>query len=155
MKADIYSSDYYLGKLVGEIIYLRYLPTLNVDSLQSNNVINVSEEEKRKADYLHDILTATYSDGTKPKTKYGIKESTEVAHKKWINYVYTLGEKYLPKKLHCKFEKIKVLNIKEFKEGIEDYLWDTDLSWYIVDEDFWVDTHEHSWYSEVILTREK
>ena len=153
MRKRLETADYYLGKLVGEIIFLRYLPTLNVDSLQSLHVINVSEEEKAEADKLHDILRESYDDGTVSETKYGIKKSTEIAHKNWIDYIHKLEEKYLPEKIHCRFERIDVVNKYEFKEGIIEYLWNTDLSCYMPEDDFWVTTTPHSWFSEVIITR--
>lgn len=146
------TADYYLGTLVGQIIFLKYLPTMNTDMLQSLHVIDVSEEDKAEVDRLHQILTDTYSDGTVPKTKYGMKESTEIAHKNWIDYINVLAEKYLPKKLECHFEKIKVGDFKEFKEGLTDYLWNTDLSWYMPEDDFWKETPDFSYRSTVILT---
>ena len=149
------SSDFYLGKLVGEIIFFRYLPTLNTDMLQSLHVVNVSDEEKAEADRLHQILTDTYGDGTVPKTKYGIKESTEIAHKNWLDYIYELGRKHLPEKLECHFEKIHITNLKEFKAGLTEYLWNTDLSWYMPEDDFWSETPDFSYRSTVILTRSK
>jgi hypothetical protein len=151
MKKEKNSPDYYLGILVGEIIYQKYLPTMDVDMLHSKHVINVTPEEKAEADRLHDILNATYSDGT-PRDKWGHKESTSIAHKNWINYIYKLAKIHLPETLHCRFEKIAVNDMNEFKKGLNDYLWDTDLSWYKANDNLWVDTHEISYYSEVILT---
>lgn len=153
MRKENIGPNHYLGKLVSEIIYEKYLPTTNVDTLPSKHTVNVTPDEKAEADRLHNILNATYDDGTKPSTKYGIKESTSIAHKNWINHIDSLAKIYLPKKLQCRFDKIVVTNIIEFKEGLSDYLWDTDLSWYRVEDDFWVNTTKHSWYSEVILTR--
>jgi hypothetical protein len=145
--------DFYLGLLVGEIIFLRYLPTLEVDSLKSLHVVSVGEHEKLEADRLHQILNDTYNDGTNPETKWGVKKSTEIAHKNWMGYINGLAENYLPEKLHCRFTKIQVNDINEFKSGITEYLWNTDLSWYETEDDFWTPTPEHSWFSEVILTR--
>jgi hypothetical protein len=147
------TADYYLGKLVGEIIFLKYLPTMNVDSLKSPNVWNVSEEETKEVDRLHQLLIDSYDDDTKPETKWGVKKTTEIAHKNWLDAINKLAETYLPKKLHCRFERIEIGNIKDFKDGLIDYLWNTDLSWYMPEDDFWVTTTPHNWFSEVILTR--
>jgi hypothetical protein len=144
--------EYYMGKLVGEIIYYKYLPTLNVDSLKSKIVIRVTDEEKEKCDTLHQILNDTYSDGMVSEIKYGIKKSTEVAHTNWIDYINELSKIYLPKKLECRFEKIEISDINQFKLGITDFLWDTDLSWYLPEDDFWKTTNDR-WASEVVLTR--
>lgn len=148
-----YSSDYYLGKLVGQFIFHKYLPTLSIDMLKSPTVITVSDEEKAEVDRLHQLLSDSYEDGTEPPTKYGLKKTTEMAHKNWIGCINKLAEKYLPEKLHCRFEGIEVSNLKDFKDGLVDYLWNTDLSWYMPDDDFWVEVGKHSWFSEVILTR--
>ena len=155
MRKQKKTADYYLGTLVGQIIFHLYLPTMNVDSLKSPKVINVSDEEKEEADRLQTILNETYYgyDITEEISKYGIKKATEIAHKNWINYIYKLAEKHLPEKLHCRFEKIEVENLKEFRDGLTHYLWDTDLSWYMPEDDFWVEIGNHSWFSEVILTR--
>jgi hypothetical protein len=147
------SSDYYLGKLVGEIIYHTKLPTLNVDMLKSPTVIFVSEDEKKEVDRLHQLLSDAFYDDTKPETKWGVKKSYEIAHKNWISEIDKLAKKYLPEKLHCRFDRIELTNIKDFKDGLIDYLWDTDLSWYMPEDDFWVEVGKHSWFSEVILTR--
>jgi hypothetical protein len=155
MRTQKNRADYYLGTLVGQIIFLRYLPTLNVDSLQSPTVIDVSEDEKKEVDRLHHSMNQTYYgyDITPEAAEFGVKKSTEIAHKNWIGEINKLAEKYLPQKLHCRFERIEISNIKDFKDGLIDYLWDTDLSWYMPEDDFWVEVGKHSWFSEVILTR--
>jgi hypothetical protein len=153
MRTQKNRADYYLGTLVGQIIFLRYLPTISVDSLQSPTVIDVSEDEKKEVDRLHQLLIESYEDDTKPETKWGVKKSTEIAHKNWIGVINKLAEKYLPQKLHCRFERIEISNITDFKNGLIDYLWNTDLSWYMPEDDFWVEVGKHSWFSEVILTR--
>jgi len=153
MRTQKNRADYYLGTLVGQIIFLRYLPTISVDSLQSPTVISVSEDEKKEVDRLHQLLGDAYYDDTKPETEWGVKKSTEIAHKNWIGEINKLAEKYLPHKLHCRFERIEISNIKDFKDGLIDYLWNTDLSWYMPEDDFWVEVGKHSWFSEVILTR--
>lgn len=151
MRQRLETADYYLGKLVGQIIYHLYLPTLSVNMLKSPTVIQVTEEETAEAERLNQLLNNTYYDAT-PKDKWGNKESTRIAHKNWIDYINELGRKYLPEKLHCRFERIDVVDMAEFKDGLREYLWNTDLSWYDVEDDFWVQTGKHSWFSEVVLT---
>jgi hypothetical protein len=153
MRTPTNTADYYLGKLVGQLIFYTRLPTLNVDMLKSPTIIDVSEDETREVDRLHQLLIDTSEDDTKPETKWGVKKSTETAHKNWIGEINKLAEKYLPEKLHCRFERIEINNIKEFKDGLADYLWNTDLSWYRVEDDFWLEVGKSSWFSEVILTR--
>lgn len=151
MRQRLETADYYLGKLVGEIIYYKYLPTLSVDMLKSPKVVDVSEEETAESERLYQLLNDTYYDNT-PKDKWGHRETTSIAHKNWLNYINELARKYLPQKLHCRFERIDVVNMDEFKDGLREFLWNTDLSWYDVERDFWVQTGKHSWFSEVVLT---
>jgi hypothetical protein len=153
MRTPKNTADYYLGKLVGQLIFYTRLPTLNVDMLKSPTIIDVSEDEKREVDRLHQLISDTYEDDTEPETKWGVKQSTEIAHKNWIGEINKLADKYLPEKLHYRFDRIEINNIKEFKDGLADYLWGTDLSWYRAEDDFWVEVGNSSWFSEVILTR--
>jgi hypothetical protein len=149
------TTDYYLGSLIGELIYYLYLPTLSVDCLKTRNVVEVSEDERIECDRLNQILSDTYSDDT-PKGPLGHRKTSEIAHANWIAYVHELGRKHLPEKLTCRFTKIEFKEIDDFFDGLEEYLWDTDLSWYMPNkDDFWVKTSEHAWFSEVILTRTK
>lgn len=43
--------------------------------------------------------------------------------------------------------------MKEFKEGLYDRLWDSDLSWYFPEDDFFTPNVEYAWCSVIILTR--
>jgi hypothetical protein len=150
MRKRLETTDYYLGKLVGEIIYHKYLPTLNVDMLKSPTVIGVTEEERLEVERLNQIMSDTYYHTyIDEKTA---QTSHSLAHKNWTGYINTLAVKYLPQKLHCRFERIDVVDMDEFKNGLREYLWDTDLSWYMPEDDFWVNVSKHSWFSEVVLT---
>lgn len=150
MRERLETADYYLGKLVGEIIYLRYLPTLDVDMLKSPTVIEVTEEERLEVERLNQIMSGTYYHTSKDEKTTETAHS--LAHKNWSGYIDTLAVKYLPQKLHCKFERTDVVNKDEFKDGLIEYLWNTDLSWYMPEDDFWGKTTKYSWFSEVILT---
>lgn len=150
MRGKVESPDYYLGILVGEIIYYKYLPTLSVDMLKSPTVIQVTEEETLEVERLNQYMSGVYYHPHKDEK--AAKTAHSLAHKKWIGYINTLAVKYLPQKLHCRFERIHVNNLDDFKDGLTTYLWNTDLSWYMPDDDFWLDVGKYSWFSEVVLT---
>jgi hypothetical protein len=150
MREQLKTADYYLGKLVGEIIYFRYLPTLEVDMLKSPTVIEVTEEERLEVERLNQLMSDVYyHTSIDEKTA---KTAHTLAHKNWMGYINTLAIKYLPQKLQCRFERIDVVNMDEFKDGLRGYQWDTDLSWYMPEDDFWVNVSKRSWFSEVVLT---
>lgn len=139
------SESYQLGLLVGEIIYIKYLPTLEVDMLKTSNVIKITEEDLCENNRLEKILESTY------KLNGGDGNSTE-AHKNWVEHVNMLAKKYLPEKLKCNVEQIQPSNMGEFKNGLRDYLWNTDLSWYMPNDDFFAPNHEYAWCSTITLT---
>jgi hypothetical protein len=121
MKA--YSLEHQLGYMVGEIIYLKDLPTLNIDMLKTRKVINVTEMEKITFEELEAEWNRNYN-------------STDEINSRWNNmksYRDSLALKYLPHTLECHIRGIDVKtikNINEFKEGIRISLWDSDLCWY-------------------------
>jgi len=140
------NESYDLGQLAGEIIELKYLPTLETDMIKTNNVVKVDDNERIENKRLSDILEKTY------KFNGGIGDSTQ-KHKDWLDHVYVLSEKYLPKKLECRITKVNPTDMVSFKEGLNEYLWNTDLSWYTPEDDFFEPNHELAWCSTIILTR--
>ena len=46
-----------------------------------------------------------------------------------------LEKKYLPQTLECVFNLIAIRDIKKFKEGLMDSLWNCDMCSYNIDED--------------------
>jgi len=140
------NESYELGQLAGEIIELKYLPTLETDMIKTRNVVKVDDDELIENKRLYDILYNSY------KFNVGSYDST-IAHKNWINHVYILAEKHLPEKLECKINKVNPKNMDSFKEGLNDYLWNTDLSWYMPEDDFFKPNHKLTWCSTILLTR--
>jgi len=137
--------NYQLGKLVGSIIYEKYLPTLSTDMLQTSTIIEVDTDDLN-----------THNDFQKQMRNLMLSNSKELdkIHKEWLEFYKPMSRKYLPETIECKVEKIEPTNIDEFKKGLNDYLWDTDLSHYLAEDGFFLPNVEFSWCSTIILTRE-
>lgn len=126
--------EYQLGLYVGEELVRRYLPTLDIDMIRTNNLIKVLPEEKEEHERLNDIWYNSYnSEGQKSEDNW---KSLRENHKK-------LEDKYLPQELICRIDPINVVNEKEFKTGIANALWNSDLCHYKCsspdDIEFWLD----------------
>jgi len=140
------NESYELGRLAGEIIELKYLPTLETDMIKTNNVVKVDDDELIENNRLNDILESAY-------TFNGGDGETTQKHKDWLDHVYVLSEKHLPNKLECRITKVNPKNMDSFKEGLKTYLWNTDLSWYMPEDDFFKPNDKYAWCSTIILTR--
>lgn len=141
------SESYQMGELVGELIERKYLLTLSTDMIRGYNTVEVTD--KNDLDTFHQLekeLNKTYT------WNGGDGNSTE-KHRVWLDHVYKLADKYLPKKLKCSITKIEPHGMEDFKKGLEGYLWNTDLSWYIPKDDFFKPNHEYSIRTVIILTR--
>lgn len=145
MKKKTSALNYQLGEYVGEVIYLKYLPTLSTDLLKTPTIVQVSEEDTQKHKEVSDALNKTYKwnggDGDGEK---------EFATYKSLNN--ELARKYLPNKLHCLVPRVTPTCMESFRKGLNDYLWDTDLSHYLPDDNFYIPGSEKRWCSTIILT---
>ena len=137
------SLNYQLGLLAGSIIYEKYLPTLSTDMLQSNVIIKVSEEDTLEQERFQKLYDSALND----------TERYWKIHREWMEFYTPMSKKYLPKTIECKIEKIKPTNIEQFKKGLNDYLWNTDLSHYLADDGFFLPNVKYAWCSTIILTR--
>lgn len=142
------SDSYYMGWLVGDYILCKYLPTLETDMIQTNNRISIPDESERSENFL-----------LKSNMEYHIfsedinkDENYSNAHRKWLEHTNMLAKKYLPEKLECSVAHFNVSKVSEFKEGLTDYLYDCDVSWYLPQDDFLPDSFG-GWYRNIILTR--
>ena len=142
------NESYDLGQLAGEIIQFKYLPTLEVDMIKTNNVISVSPEELIENKRLHDILECTY-------TFNGGDGFDKEPHRNWMDHTNSLASIHLPETIECKITKINPTDMSSFKQGLNDYLWDTDLSWYTAVDGFFIPNMEYAWCSIIMLTRDK
>ena len=137
--------NYQLGLYVGEHITRKYLPTLSTDMLKTYTEIQVSEEDAERHRIVDEALMKTYkwSGGT------GDSKKEFEAFKALNN---ELAKKYLPEKLDCLVPKIYPTDMDAFKEGLKDQLWDTDLSHYFPEDDFYREGHKEGWADHIILT---
>ena len=139
------NQSYDLGQLVGEIIEVKYLPTLETDMLRTSNIVEVDEDDLIENTRLRNTLDSTY------KIEGGDGNSKD-KHKDWLDHVYILAKKHLPEKLQCRVTKINPKCMTSFKDGLKTYLWNTDLSWYMPEDDFFEPNIEYAWCSTIILT---
>jgi hypothetical protein len=137
--------NYQLGVYVGEVIEFRYLLTLSTDMLKTRNVIEVSPEDAERHRIVDEALNKTYEfNGGNGDSK------KEFEVYKALNN--ELARKYLPEKLQCRVPHISPTDMKQFHEGLKDQLWDTDLSHYWPEEDFYSKGHEMGHSDYIVLT---
>jgi hypothetical protein len=144
------NESYYLGILVGEIIHIKYLPTLETDMIETNRRIRITDvndlSENLKLNKVMDdlVLSNRLSNNDLLYNE---------AHANWLAHTNMLAKKYLPEKLECRLSQFEVSDKESFKKGLDDYLWDCDVSWYVAKDDFLPPNFERSWYSTIVLTR--
>jgi hypothetical protein len=140
------SLEYQLGYFVGEYIYRTKLPTLNVDAIHSRKVIYITEGETKKYIKLHENWFNKVMSGL----------GSEDEWQELRSYHKELARKYLPPILECFIPVLDMSNIidmDDFKEGIRDSLWDTDLCWYAIkqNEDIEISDDEEAWFKKILL----
>jgi hypothetical protein len=140
---DVKDLNYQLGMYVGEYVTKKYLPTLSTDMLQTYTRIKVSEEDAER----HRIVDEALSN-----SNYNNKEDRQEKFNVYKALNNELARKYLSEKLECMVPKIYPTNMDKFKEGLEDQLWNTDLSHYWPEDDFYRQGHELGWADYIVLT---
>lgn len=136
--------NYQLGLLAGNIIYEKYLPTLSTDMMQSNIVIEVTDESDLAE---HNRFEKLFDSALGNETEF------KKIHKEWLEFYKPMSRKYLPETIKCRIKKIQPTDIDKFKEGLNEYLWHTDLSRYMAVDGFFLPNIEYAWCSTIILTR--
>jgi hypothetical protein len=139
---DFKDLNYQLGMYVGEHITFKYLPTLSTDMMHTNTRVRVSEEDAERHRIVDEILCKTDPRSTDRQEKFAVYKALN----------NELAKKYLPEKLTCLVPKIYPTNMDTFKEGLLDQLWDTDLSHYFPEDDFYTVGHEEGWADYIVLT---
>lgn len=126
------SMDWQLGYYVGEDIVHNYLPTLSTDMIHSRNVIQVSEEDSVENKRLSDewFKTTKYQDDWNGEED-GSKDKWEL----YFQHNKMLEKKYLPKILDTSFGLLRIDDMKKFKDGLIDSLWNCDMCSYNLDEE--------------------
>lgn len=141
-KLEPKSIEYQLGFMIGEYIVAAYLPTLNVN-YQSNNTINVSDEDRIEFERLNKLWF------------YKELKNKKTAKEEWINlrkFDMELEKKYLPHTLECRIYPIEVENMIDLKKGIRDSLWNCDKCSYKIktDEDIIIERVEPPFYFSIV-----
>jgi len=136
--------NYQLGQAIGNIIELTKLPTLSTDVIQTRTTIQVTDEDDVKT---HKELCSKMND------MVGNQNGFLEAHKNWIEFYNPMAKRYLPKTIECFVEKVEVTDMGMFQKGLNDYLWDTDISYYTALDGFFVQGDKYEWFSKIILTR--
>lgn len=142
---NIKDLNYQLGMYVGEYITRRYLPTLSTDMLKTYTIVEVSEEDTERHRIANEALIKTYKWA-------GGDDNSKEAFEVYKALNNELAEKYLSPKLECLVPKIYPTDVDTFKEGLKDELWDTDLSHYWPEDDFYRQGHEMGWADYIVLT---
>lgn len=119
------SLAFQLGVYIGEEIVRRNLPTLSVDMIQSNNVINVSPEEEEEHKRLEEEWWTKAV-----KSIHLVEDANGPEWTRLQEHRKVLEEKYLPKKVECYFDPINCEDELELKRGIVHALWHSDMSHY-------------------------
>ena len=141
-KLEPKSIEYQLGFMIGEYIVAAYLPTLNVN-YQSNNTINVSDEDRIEFERLNKLWF------------YKELKNKKTAKEEWFNlrtFAMSLEKKYLPHTLECRIYPIEVENVVDLKKGIRDSLWNCDRCCYKIetDEDIIIERVEPPFYFSIV-----
>lgn len=139
---DVKDLNYQLGIYVGEHITFKYLPTLSTDAIKSYVEIEVSQFDTKRHEQVYDAL----------KDAWDKKQPSEEAFSVYKALNNELARKYLSQKLECMVPKLYPTDMDKFKEGLKDQLWDTDLSHYFPEDDFYRQGHEMGWADYIILT---
>lgn len=142
---NIKDLNYQLGLYVGEYITRRFLPTLSTDMLKTHTIVEVSEEDAERHRIVDEALHSTWK----------INRGSENIVKEFEAFKALnneLAKKYLSEKLDCLVPKIYPTDMDTFKEGLYDQLWDTDLSHYFPEDDFYQEGHKEGWADHIILT---
>ena len=142
---DFKNLNYQLGVYVGEYITTKYLPTLSTDMLKTYTEIQVSQQDAERHKEVDEALSKTrkYNGGD------GNSEQAFAAYKALNN---ELARKYLSQKLECLVPKVYPTDMDLFKEGLQDQLWDTDLSHYWPEDGFYKQGYKYGWADYIILT---
>ena len=143
--------NYQLGMYVGEYIAALILPTLSTDTLKSRTVVEVSADDTILHDEISDTLHAVYEENWGNGTG-ALRNASSDEFEAYRNYNHELAEKYLDKKLKCTVPKVFPTDMKQFRDGLEVCLWNTDLSWYWPMDDYFEQTDEMAWCTYITLT---
>jgi hypothetical protein len=124
MKTNRTSSEFQFGFYVGEYIVHRFLPTLDIYCQgATTQVIKVNDEDRIEYERLEGLYAEKIW-GNMTNESYA---SEFLASRK---FGQSLQEKYMPAELICYLQPLTIANIDEFKKGLRDSIWNSDVSCY-------------------------
>lgn len=125
------SVDYQLGQFVGLHIIHKYLPTLPVDIIKSNIVVDMSEADILEyQSLLHDYY-ATVDENYRVGNRETISPDEKSDRwEKYISFSKAMSKKYLPNILECRISPLNIKVLKDFKDGLISELSDCDMCSY-------------------------
>lgn len=144
------TTEYQLGWIIGEVIYMKYLPTLDIDLIHSPTVIRVTPEEYKEYVALNEKWESKYifldniiTDDESTKDFENLKE-----------YRDKMAIKYLPNNLQCSVPLLMPTSLNKLniiKEGIRDNLWNSDLCWYNIDNNDSINIIQEDYFTLITL----
>lgn len=143
-KQDFTDLNYQLGQYVGEYIVAKHLLTLSTDMITSNRVVDVSDEDSKKHEIIENELDKTY-------TFFGGDGDSTKQFEAFKQFNHELARKYLPEKLDCLVPTVHPTDMELFKDGITHSIWDCDMSWYDLCDDFYKSNGVGSWADYIFL----
>lgn len=140
------SMEYQLGWFVGEEIFRRHLPSLEVDMILTSNVIKVDPAEKAECERLNEAWWSK---------RQHEKEASDEEWRALRDYHKMLEDKYLPKELVCHVSPLNYNNEEQLKLGIVRALWDCDICHYKCSEpsDVEVKLEDDAYFTTITLKR--
>lgn len=151
LKKQIKKLNYMLGEQVGQLIVDNFLVSLSTEMVQTRNVIQVPQEEADEYKRLSDAHTQLWREKNMPNHDDECTQLFYVSRK----YHHQLEKKYLPETIKATVLRVAPTNLKAFKKGIEDTLWDSDISNYSLAEDFFIKNCKLAWCSYINLVRDE
>lgn len=138
--------EYQIGWFIGDEIARRYMPSLDVDMIQTSRVIKVDPAEKARCQKLHDAWWAK---------REHEKEESSAEWQALRAYHQMLEDKYLPKTLDCHIQAINYQDEEQLKLGIVRALWASDICSYNCSEpsDVEVKLDDEGYFTIVTLHR--
>lgn len=124
---------------------------MSTEKVGTRNVVEVPKEE---ADEYARLDGAHYELWFSKGMPNNDEECSKLFYKA-RDYHHQLEKKYLPMLIQARVNRVTPTHIKSFRKGIDDALWDSDISNYGLADDFFTMNSKHSWCSYVNLLREE
>lgn len=150
LKKENKKLNYMLGEQVGQLIVDNFLVSLSTEMVQTLKVIQVPQEEAEEYQRLSDSHTQLWREKNMPNNDDECSQLFYVARK----YHHQLEQKYLPETIKATVLRVAPTNLKAFKKGIENTLWDSDISNYSLAKDFFIKNSKLAWCSYINLVRD-